>query len=278
MRAAEWIHLVVFPFFVSLAWMRTLPEGRRAKVTGLGLAGVGATLAGAFLLPRLLPPLAASVVRDWLPALLVLFVYWQAGAFFVRVDQKFQDRLQAFDARVAAPVLRWLSRNPVGRWVAGYLELCYLLCYPMVPMSVGALYVLRLGRHVDQFWIVVLISTYLSYGVLPFLQTLPPRMLKEDWLEPLPANPVRTFNVWILRHGSIHANTFPSAHVAASVAAALVLVSLGPWPVGVLFVAIAAGIGFGTFAGRYHYSADAITGCLVAVAVFAVASWIGKLG
>ena len=145
MRAAEWIHLVVFPFFVSLAWMRTLPEGRRTKVTGLGLAGVGATLTGAFLLPALVPALAASVVRDWLPALLVLFVYWQAGAFFVRVDQKFQDRLQAFDARVAAPVLRWLSRNPVGRWVAGYLELCYLLCYPMVPMSVGALYVLRLG-------------------------------------------------------------------------------------------------------------------------------------
>jgi hypothetical protein len=236
---------------------------------------VGATLAGAFLLPGLLPPLAVSVVRDWLPALLILFVYWQAGAFFVRVDQSFQDRLEAFDARVAAPILRWLSRNPVGRRVAGYLELCYLLCYPMVPMSVGALYVMRLGRHVDQFWIVVLISTYLSYGVLPFLQTLPPRMLKEEWLEPLPASPLRTFNLWILRHGSIHANTFPSAHVAASTASALVIASIAPWPAAVLFAAIAAGIGFGTFAGRYHYSADAIAGVTVATAVFAVARLVG---
>ena len=30
--------------------------------------------------------------------------------------------------------------------------------------------------------------------------------------------------------------------------------------------------GFGTFAGRYHYSAYAITGCLVAVAVFGINS------
>src|SRR5690242_19560117 len=105
----------------------------------------------------------------------------------------------------------------------------------MGPMSMGALYVLRLARHADYFWTVVLIPTYLSYGMLPWLQALPPRMLEEPWRRPLPANPVRAFNLWLLRHASIHANTFPSAHVAASAAAALVLVWLAPWPVGLLF-------------------------------------------
>jgi PAP2 superfamily len=275
MRTAEWIHIVVFSFFVSLAWVRALPGRRRANVTGIGFVGLGATLTGACLLPRLCPPLAVSVVRDWLPAALVLLVYWQAGEFFLRVDERLQDRLERIDQRIVAPLMRWLSRRLARKWIAVYLELSYLLCYPMIPMSVGALYLLGLARHADYFWTVVLVSTYLSYGMLPFMQTLPPRMLAEPWLDPLPPNPVRAFNLWILRHASIHANTFPSAHVAASTGAALVLTVLAPWPAGLLFVAIASGIAVGTFAGRYHFAADAIAGTAVATIVFLAATWIG---
>jgi hypothetical protein len=274
MRAAEWIHIVVFSFFVSLAWIRALPARRRAKVTVIGVAGLSATMIAAFLLPRVMPALAVSVVRDWLPAALVLLVYWQAGEFFMKADQRFQERLERIDARMAAPLLRWLSHNRAGRWIAAYLELAYLLCYPMIPMSVGALYVLRLGRHADSFWTVVLISTYLSYGALPFLQTLPPRMLEEPWLEPLPLTPVRRLNLWLLRHASIHANTFPSAHVASSTGAALVLMSLAPWPVWLVFLALAAGIAVGTFAGRYHFAADAVAGSGVAAIVFVITRWL----
>jgi len=271
MRPPELIHVVVFTFFVLLAWIRPLPMRRRAKVTGFGIAGLAANLAAAFVLPGVAPPLATSVIRDWLPAALVLFVYWQAGEFFVKPDQSFQDYLLRLDARFAAPLLRFLARARAGAWVAACLELAYLLCYPMIPMSLGALYLLRLARYSDSFWIVVLISTYLSYGALPFLQTLPPRVLHEPWLPPLPRGPIRRFNLWILTNASIHANTFPSAHVAASTAAALVLASLAPWPVALLFAAIAAGITVGTFAGRYHYAADAVAGSLVAVVVFLLA-------
>ena len=270
MRAAELIHIVVFSFFVSLAWIRPLPTRRRAKVTGIGVAGLGATITAACLLPRLLPALAVSVVRDWLPAALVLLVYWKAGEFFMKVDQRFQDRLEGIDARMVAPLLHCLSRRRVGMWIAAFLELAYLLCYPMIPMSIGTLYLLRLGRYADSFWTVVLVSTYLCYGVLPFLQTLPPRMLVESWLEPLPPSSVRRFNLWILRHASIHANTFPSAHVAASTGAALVVTSLAPWPAGLVFLAMALGIAVGTFAGRYHFAADAVGGSAVAVIVFMV--------
>jgi membrane-associated phospholipid phosphatase len=256
-----------------LSWIRRLPARRRAKVTGFGVAGLAATAIAAFLLPRLLPALAVSVIRDWLPAAMVLLVYWQAGEFFMKVDQRFQDGLERIDARMVAPLLRFLSRRRLGLWIAAYLELTYLLCYPMIPLSIGTLYLLRLARYADSFWIVVLVSTYLSYGVLPFLQTLPPRMLDEPWLVPVPPSPVRKFNLWILRNASIHANTFPSAHVAASTAAALVLTSLAPWPIAVVFLAIAAGIAVGTFAGRYHFAADAVAGSAVASIVFVVTKW-----
>jgi len=275
MRAAEWIHIAVFSFFVSLAWVRALPMRRRVKVTGIGVVGLGATSIAAYVLPGQLPPLYVSVVRDWLPAALVLLVYWQTGEFFTKVDQRFQDHLQRIDARIVAPLLSWLARHRVGIWIAAYLELAYLLCYPMVPLSIGTLYLLHLGRYADSFWTVVLVSTYLSYAALPFLQTLPPRMFTESWLEPLPPGPIRRFNLWILRNASIHANTFPSAHVAASTGAALVLMSVAPWPVGLIFVAIAAGIAVGTFAGRYHYAADAVAGSAVATIVFLVTKCLG---
>jgi PAP2 superfamily len=276
MRAAEVIHIVVFCFFISLAWIRALPLRRRAKVTWTGIGGLGATITGWWVLPRVLPAPAASVVRDWLPAALVLLVYWQAGEFFVKADQRLQDRLERMDARMVGPLLCRLSRGRAGTWIAACLELAYLLCYPMIPMSIGTLYVLRMARYADFFWTVVLVSTYVSYAALPFLQTLPPRMLDEPWLKPLPATTVRRFNLWILRHASIHANTFPSAHVAASTGAALVIVSLAPWPVGLAFVAIAAGIGVGTFAGRYHFAADSVAGSVVAAMVFLVAGrWGG---
>jgi membrane-associated phospholipid phosphatase len=82
---------------------------------------------------------------------------------------------------------------------------------------------------------------------------------------------MRALNLWILRRGSIQANTFPSGHVAASTGAALVMLSVAPWPAGLLYGIIAAGIAIGTIAGRYHYSADVAAGAALAAIVFAVA-------
>jgi membrane-associated phospholipid phosphatase len=274
MRASEAIHIVVFGYFMVLAWARPLPVSRRVKVTGIGIAALAANTVSAALIPRLLPRLAASVVRDWLPAALLLVVYWVAGAFFTRIDQRFQDRLERIDARFAAPWLHLLYRRTIGRWAATVFETAYLLCYAMVPMALGTIYLLRRGGYADSFWTVVLISTYLCYGALPFLQALPPRMLEEKWLDPLPLTPVRKWNLWMLRNASIHANTFPSAHVAASSAAALVLLALSPWPAGVLFAAIAVCIAFGTVTGRYHYGSDAVVGCGLAVVVFLVVRYL----
>lgn len=268
MRTAEWIHIVVFLYFVSLAWGRALPARRRIKVTSIGLAGLGATAIAAGVLPGLLPALAVSVIRDWLPAPLMLFVYWQAGEFFEKADERFQARLERLDAEFAAPLLNFLARAGPGRWIAGYVELAYLLCYPMIPMSMGALYVMRLARHADSFWTVVLASAYFCYAALPFVQTLPPRLLEEPWLAPRHPGAVRRFNLWILRNASIHANTFPSAHAASSTAAALVIGAVAPWPVAAVFAAIASGIVVGTFAGRYHYAADAAAGVAVAATAF----------
>ena len=275
MRAAEWINTVVFSFFMALAWHRRLPRRRRANVTVIGMVALAATFLSACVVSRLVAPLAASVARDWLPAALLLLVYWQAGQFFLRVDENAQRRLARLDERTVAPALKWCARQPGGGWLMAYLECAYLFCYPLVPCALATLYLLRRGHEADHFWTVVLGSSYACYIMVPFIQTLPPRMLAERQGAPLPPTRVRTFNLWILRNASIQANTFPSAHVAASMACALVLLRLNPWA-GLAFLFVAISIALGAVAGRYHYLADAIAGTALALAVFLLETGFGR--
>jgi hypothetical protein len=270
MRNAEWINLVVFSFLVVLATLVDLPRTRRLKIIAIGVLGLAVTLA-ATRLHRTFAPLTVSVIRDWLPAPLMLLVYWQAGRFFVRVQEGFQRRLAHLDERLVAPILLAIARRPSGRWLLAYLELAYLLCYPMIPFSMAGIYLLRMGREADRFWTVVLPATYACYVMVPFAQMLPPRLIEERWRTAIPKSPLRVLNLGILRHASIHANTFPSAHVAASISSALVLTQLEP-RVGLVFLWVAVSISFGAVLGRYHYAADAILGAAVALAAFAI-SW-----
>ena len=104
--------------------------------------------------------------------------------------------------------------------------------------------------------------------MLPFIKTRPPRMLGEKWSMALPAGKARAWNLWILRRGSIDANTCPSAHVAIAFACALIVLRRGPLPAGVIFLWVAISIALGAVAGRYHYAVDAILGFMVAFAAF----------
>ncbi len=241
-------------------------------MTAVGAGGFVITLFVAVGMPRLAGPIAASATRDWIPYLLLLMIYWQAGQFVTRTDVQLEARLERWDRKLVAPLLQWCGRNAAGAWILAYLELAYLFCYISMPAGLGALYWLRGGTDAGHFWTVVLLSAYTCYCMVPFIQTRPPRMLGEEWNRPLPASKLRALNLWILRHASIHANTFPSAHVASTAACALILLRFGPAWLGVLFLLIALSVALGAVAGRYHYAADAIFGAAVAIAAFLFAN------
>jgi hypothetical protein len=262
MRVSEWIDLAVFTFLTALAWKRRLPERKRWIVTAFGMAAIATTLAGA--------RWGAEIVRDWVPAPLLLMVYWQAGQFFTGANERIQERLLALDRRVVTPVVAWLARSGAGRALLTAVEFAYLFCYPMVPVALGAVYLLHARAQADRFWTIVLISTYACYLMVPFLQTMPPRSLAGAARTAPPRTGVRSFNLWILKHASIQMNTFPSAHVAASMACALAILKISG-PVGTGFLVLAIGIALGAVYGRYHYAADAILGAAIAGVV--AAAW-----
>jgi membrane-associated phospholipid phosphatase len=264
MRPAEWINIAFFSLFVALAWIRILPSQQRTKAARIGGAGAGLTLAALYL-RRLLPQLPVSVIRDWLPAPLMLLAYWQTGAFVEAPNKDFQRKLEDLDLNL----LRGCAHVDHGGSLAlqNYFEFSYLLCYPLIPLGLGVLYLWHLRQYADQYWAAILPATYLCYIVLPFVQALPPRLLQAGEEVQRDPSSIRRLNLWLLRHASIQVTTFPSAHVAATTAASLALLQLVPLA-GFVFLLLSLGIAIGAVKGRYHYALDVLLGVGLAVVVF----------
>ena len=237
---------------------------RRWHITLLALVPlVAVTLARAS--ARWVPAFYVSALRDWLTAALFLVPYWQTGQFFLGPNHQVEERLMAFD-RWLMPRTAATSGTPrTGLGVV--LEVAYLFCYPLVPLGLLTLYLAHQRRNVASFWLVVLIATYACYVITPFVPALPPRDLARK-ASTAKAGKARLFNRWILKHGSIHAISFPSAHVASTLAVSLVLLHFLP-VVGLCFLFVSIWIALGAVIGRYHYALDVLLGAATALGAFA---------
>lgn len=264
MRTSEWIQVGFAIILAAAAWMRALPNHRRWIVPLLAASAICA-VAVACSLVHVLAPVQVSIIRDWLTAALMLVPYWQTGQFFMGPNEKIQAALVAFD-RKWLPGIAAASGTPHTR-IGLAMEIAYLFCYPLVPLGLAVLYVAGLRQYTCVFWFVVLVSTYICYAITPFVPALPPRSIAGEQIPSLAPNVGRVFNRWILRHGSIHAISFPSAHVASSLATALVLLWFVPLA-GLVFLFVAVCIAVAAVVGRYHYALDVLLGALTALVVF----------
>lgn len=267
MRVAEWIQLVFVALLALAAWSFPLDAARRLRATLLAVVAIVAIVFARFS-AEWLSPLDSSVLRDWLPAALLLVPYWQIGQFFTAPDPATETRLAAFDRAFFRALGIQPARFAIGIRVATYFQLAYVMVYPMIPFGLAALYLIGLRRDVDSYWLVVLPATYLCFAITPFVRALPPRLLPGYETFPLPATRIGALNRGILDRASIQAITFPSGHVASAMAAALVLLRLEP-AVGVIFLWIALSIAAATIVGGYHYAADVLLATAIALLVFA---------
>jgi hypothetical protein len=116
---------------------------------------------------------------------------------------------------------------------------------------------------------VVLVPTYMCYALVPLLPAFPPRFVDAESDARVPRGKIRALNLWILHHGGIGANTFPSAHVTACIASSLVLLQ-HDFLVGICFLWISLSIAIAVVALRYHYIADAVLGIALPLVLFVI--------
>ena len=103
MRAPEWIQMGFTVALTLLAWTRPLELRRRWRIALLAGIAVAAVVVARFAFPARV----SGVVRDWLPAALLLFPYWQAGQFFRGANPRIEQRLGRTDERV----FDWMRRH-----------------------------------------------------------------------------------------------------------------------------------------------------------------------
>jgi membrane-associated phospholipid phosphatase len=210
----------------------------------------------------------SPVLQIVIPSLVLLGGYWLSGLFFVRPNLHLERWLLSVDDRLLtrSGVLAWLHRSP--RLVSEYFELSYLLVYLAVPAGATTLAVLGYGNQVDRFWTIVLLAEFVCYGMLPWIQTRPPRAIEtSDGVAH--DGVVRRLNLSLVNRASIQVNTLPSGHAAGAVATALAVGTSLPFA-GIAFLFMALSISIATVLGRYHYVVDTVLGVLVAIVVWQV--------
>lgn len=269
MRASEWVLVITFTFLTLLAWIRPLGSRAMLSVTAIGVSAVGLIFALQWLDLLIASPIALAI-RDSIPAPLMMVCYWQAGLFFSSPNPRLQHRFDEIDRRITSSFLWTRGNRARQHWIESYLELGYLLCYPMVPLGIAVLYLTGRTDYIDRYWIVVLLASCVSYAMVPFIQVLPPRLIAP---ESNPGQPgiIRGLNLWLLNNASIQANTFPSAHVGSTLSASLVLIEAVPLA-GFVFLGIAVVIVVGSVTRRYHYAIDSLAGAAIAVVAYVAAS------
>lgn len=253
MRAWELASVV---FFAYVAVVAALPRGLAPRRRRRALAGSAVGLATAFA-THAVP--YNWILHGWIaPPLLLLLGYWTSGRLFVAPMPRAESLLWRIDARLR--IDRVAARTP--RAAAEFLELAYTGVYLLIPL---ALYlVLAIGVVADRAWTVVLVTDFICFGCLPWIQTRPPRAFVADvpW-----RSRWRGVNVRLLSATSIQVNTFPSGHAAEALVAALLVIGASRTVSAWMFFNTAA-ISAGAVLGRYHYAADAIAGWIVAVVVW----------
>jgi membrane-associated phospholipid phosphatase len=268
LRVGEWIQVSFVLLLAVVAWLRPLERKRRLRVMWLALAAIAAILAvrlGGYWIS----PVVFSIVRDWLPAGLLLVPYWQVGQFFTAPDPKMEARLASVDRVFFHRIGIEPSRVRIDGGLATYLQLAYFMVYPLIPLGLAALYATGQRGCIDYYWLVVLPATYLAFAITPFVRALPPRMLPGYDTFRSPPSKIEALNRVILERASIQAITCPSGHVASATAAALVLLRLQPW-MGAIFLGLAISIAVATVVGGYHYAVDVLSASAIAILVFAV--------
>lgn len=263
----EWIVCGFFAYLIVLSCVRPLPPGARRRVLLVSLV----CIALAVMLAQLRPSPGLRILREWIPTVYLLQGYWLCGLFFRRPMLGVERRLLAFDSWLIerAGLGRLAGRTP--RLVASWFELCYLLAYPFVPVGFGLFLALGQRGRADTFWTAALLAAFACYGLLPWIQTRPPRSLAAQRPLLIPHLALRRLNGAVLQRMSVQVNTCPSGHAATAAAVALAVSSAGAALAAAVFLGVAASIVAATVLGRYHYAIDSVLGLAIGIGAWWIA-------
>jgi membrane-associated phospholipid phosphatase len=196
--------------------------------------------------------------------LYVTVAYFWTGRLFVKPSETLESWLMSWDHKLLGNPTQRFAHWPA--WVVAYLDVVYMFCFLLVP---GGFALLAAAGHVteaNRYWTMVLAADLGAFAPLSVFQTRPPWALEEPAV--LADKTVRRLASYMVRHATIGVNTFPSGHVAVSLAAALAVMG-SMRMTGAALLVLAGSVSLACIVGRYHYVVDVVAGALLAAGVWA---------
>ena len=207
---------------------------------------------------------APPLLRDWAsPALAILAGYYLSGLFFIGPTPWFEAWLIDWDRRLLGEPATRFAHWP--RFLLAYLEVVYIGCFLLVPAGFAVLALSGRAAEANRYWTMVISAELGSFLPLVVLQSRPPWMTERKAV--LSDRAVHRAASLMVENLTIRANTFPSGHVAGSLAVALAVVGVMPWA-GLVLLALAASIAAACVVGRYHYIIDVAAGVALTLVIW----------
>jgi membrane-associated phospholipid phosphatase len=239
-----------------------VPLARRLVITGVSAALIA--------IIRLVAHAAPLFARDWAPFLYVSVAYYLTGHLFVAPSVKLEAWLLKWDHVWFGDPATSFSRWPA--WLIAYLDVIYTLCFLLLPGGFAALVVTGHSSQANRYWTMVLAADLGAFAPLSVFQTRPPWAIEKPAV--LAASRLHRLASHVVRNATTGVNTFPSGHVAVTIAVALGVISTLPW-LGVLLLLSAVSIAVACVVGRYHYAVDVLAGAALGLGVCAVTAVFG---
>ena len=247
MRRSDWVCLAFFTYLACAAWYPPLPRGARLRLSAVAAAVVAWIFVASARLP--------GRMHDWAPLVYISVGYYLTGRLFAAPSLRLEEWLLATDRRLLGDPTTRFARWPRG--LTAYLEIVYTFCFLLLPAGLAVLVVGGHAAEADYYWTMVAAADLGAFAPLAVFQTRPPWQLEPPAV--LSAPRAHAVTTWMVRNATIGANTFPSGHVAVSIAIAIAVGRTMP-AAGVLLLAVALTIGVACVVGRYHYVTDAVAG------------------
>jgi membrane-associated phospholipid phosphatase len=252
----ERLALAYFLYLAVVCWLRPLG---RARQIGLTLVALIASVA--ILYVRFAP----IWLREWAPAAYILLGYYASAYLFVAPSMPTEAWLVAWDRRLLGDPSTRFARWP--RMLVALLEVVYMGCFLLIGGGFAILAMRGERALADRYWTLVVGAELGSFAPLAFVQTRPPWALERKPV--LADRAVHELATLMVERFTIRVNTFPSGHVAGSLAVALAVAGTMPWA-GLAFGVVAAIVALACIVGRYHYVIDVVAGALLAIALWFV--------
>jgi membrane-associated phospholipid phosphatase len=213
-----------------------------------------------------------SFLHDWYPVLMFIVLFEEVARLSFLVRDDWQD---AYILRLES----WLFREPPTVWVERFastllteiLEIGYFSYYLFFLIVGGVLYLRfprqgnldRSGDPFQQLLTAVVVAYFICYGFyIAFPTEGPARTLAHLHSTPLPGGPFQWLVQTLQRHGGVHGNAFPSAHIASAMASLIIAWRYAP-RLAIMLLPFFLLMCVGSVYDRYHYVSDIVGGIVV---------------